>query len=103
MDWKPEDVELMTADFHRSTVGRFTLDVGWSPERDPSGQFHCRLILDDNWNCPYEELKTQDPERMMRWVISQMRQAVRRSDGTVESLDVRGVLAGEAPEDSSER
>ena len=36
---------------------RFTLDVGWQPDFDPSGYFIVRVILDEDWEEPLFEGK----------------------------------------------
>lgn len=91
MNWNEEDIEEMTTDFHRSSIGRFIVDISWQPEKDTNGEFHCRVILDGNWDHPLEELRTKDTEKMTRWAFAQMKEASRRGgpDGNVEPQDVR--------------
>lgn len=91
MEWTAEDIEEMTTDFHRSSIGRFTVAVSWAPEKDPTGEFVCQVILDDRWDHPLEEMRTRDQKKMTQWTFAQMREAVRRGapHGGVEPQDVR--------------
>jgi len=73
------ETELLTADFFKASVGRFTVDASWRPERDPKGAFHCRVILDNNWDSPIEEMITKDGDEMLTWMKKQMKEAAKRA------------------------
>jgi hypothetical protein len=77
--WIPteEDRRELTDPFHRSTIGRFTVEVKWKRTDQPSGLFTCRVLLDDKYT--YEEIQTDDPGKMMSWTIRQMKEVSRRS------------------------
>lgn len=73
------ETELLTADFFRAALGRFVIDVSWRPERDPSGAFYCKVILDGRWETPLEELVTKNGDEMMYWTQKQMKEAAKRT------------------------
>lgn len=77
-----DELELLTSDFFKASIGRFIIDVSWQPERDLNGFFHCRVILDNNWSSPLEELKTKNGDEMMFWAKKQMREAHKRTPPT---------------------
>jgi hypothetical protein len=37
------------------------LDVDWSPEHDPDGNFYCSLIRNEDWRSPLRVLQTRTP------------------------------------------
>jgi hypothetical protein len=80
-DWTPSEADLLllTADFHWSQIGRWTVEVGWFPPADPKGSFHCKLVLDGRKEKPIESLVTRDPEEMALWTQKQMREAAKRA------------------------
>lgn len=47
--------------------GRLTLDTGWYPAGDSSGQFICQAIYGDNWEEPLDELQTRDVSQVTAW------------------------------------
>jgi len=73
------ETELLTADFFRATLGRFVVDVSWRPEKDPTGAFHCKVVLDGKWETPLEELVTKNGDEMMYWTQKQMKEAAKRT------------------------
>lgn len=75
---QPDEHDLLTADFFHAVKGRWSIEVGWLPERDPSGAFHCRLRLDGQ-EPPVELVRTADPERMFRWAQRVMQFVVVRA------------------------
>lgn len=48
---------------------QYTLDVGWYPAASRTGQYICRLVRDDNWLSPIEQLETRNREIVRQWLI----------------------------------
>lgn len=53
-----DQVDSLREDMLQIEYGeRFTLDVGWQPDFDPTGYFIVRVILDEDWEAPILEAK----------------------------------------------
>jgi len=76
--WKPteEDKEHLVENFYKASMGRFSVEVKWRNTDAPSGEFQCRLMLDDTY--VFDELKTENPDQMMSWTLRQLKEAARR-------------------------
>jgi hypothetical protein len=54
----------------RSANDRFTLDVGWYPEFDPTGRFVCLVVEGGSWETPSERFETRSAAEVAQWVRS---------------------------------
>jgi hypothetical protein len=66
----PDQLHSLTEDIWqaRSAGGRYTLDVGWYPDLDPSGRFVCLVVQDENWEEPIERFETRSATAVVTWV-----------------------------------
>lgn len=70
-DELPNDAEWLDTDLWtaKSPDGRFLLDVGWYPQGDPKGSFHCRVIEWNDWDSPSEQFSTRSTVEAAAWAV----------------------------------
>lgn len=71
----------MSEPFFRATTpdNRQTVDVVLGEDGDGFPTFWCRVVLDNNWTHPLEELKTDSQQKLIGWMHTQMKEMMRRS------------------------
>jgi hypothetical protein len=73
----PEDYDPSNLDEDilqiRSPGRQFTIDVGWYPAMNPSGEYYCVLISGSDWESPREQYASRDVAAVRDWIVNMVR------------------------------
>jgi hypothetical protein len=88
-----DEWHMLNQDIFQIDVGRYVLDVGWFPDCDPGGAFHCRIVE-----------TRDDPDEMARaWSEPDARDECFTTTSAVQVLDWLNVSRIRAERATAER
>lgn len=87
--WLADNLMLTEDLLHiKPSSGEYEIDISWLPDSDPNGSFVCRIIKNQDWDSPDEEIEDRSLIAVKHWIENAISTIVSRDSIAKEPTNI---------------